>query len=197
MFEKSSQSIEVWSAFLENANIVESNISSWERSLDEQWKRKTTYNFLPNMVEVSFDYYSDLQIGKVWNQYRCARIILSESIILVLKRLMHLDPSRSQACLADMFRSIKLIRIMLSGIYDSIPFHMQQVGTHGELVTSSSMKLLGGEHLLWPLDFLLHNYWSSEKETVRALTILQHIGELGLGQASKIAQTRKSTARQS
>lgn len=144
---------------------------------------------LHDSIEISLDYYDNIQIGKIWNQYRCARIVLSENILLILNQLVLLETKRGQEWLSETSRCIKVIKTMLSGIYDSIPFHLQEISPRGEMIKSMSMQVLGGEHLLWPLGVLLHNFWSGEHERTRAWRTLDTINtKLGLRQASKIVQ---------
>ncbi len=171
------------------AQEIDLKFERWEHTLTARWLRKTAGHKLSSMLEVNIDFYSDIQAGKVWNQYRCARILLHESIIDTLEKLGSINTVSEHECVPGMKRSAQIITTLLSAICDSIPFHLQQIDSNGNLTTYNSQRILGGEHLLWPLDVVFHSQWSNESQRSQARKALEEIGTtLGLGQASKSLQ---------
>jgi hypothetical protein len=174
-----------WFNVLREAQAIELRFREWEHGLTERWHRKTATHNLSSMLEVNIDFYSDIQVGKVWNQYRCARIVLHEVIIEILENLIAINPCSRHKLVYSIKQSAQTITTMLSAICDSIPFHLQQVDSYGRLVTLTSQRVLGGEHLLWPLDVVFHSQWSNDYQRTQARKALEEIGIcFGLRQAS-------------
>ncbi|KIW70549.1 hypothetical protein PV04_02807 [Phialophora macrospora] len=174
-----------WFIALREAQAIDLRFDDWEHDLTERWHRKTATHKLSSVLEVNVDFYSDIQVGKVWNQYRCARIVLHEVIIEILENLIAINTCSRHELVYTIKQSAQTITTMLSAICDSIPFHLQQVDSNGRLVTLTSQRVLGGEHLLWPLDVVFRSQWSNEYQRSQARKALEEIGTcFGLRQAS-------------
>ncbi|OQU98813.1 hypothetical protein CLAIMM_04541 [Cladophialophora immunda] len=179
----------VWLDALQGAEEIDRRFEEWERSLTGRWLPMTTSHSLSDVLDATMDFYNDIQVGKVWNQYRCARIALHELIIEIVENVVYICPSSRQNVVPKVKRSAQTITNMLSAICDSIPFHLQRVDSRGQLVTQTAQRVLGGEHLLWPLDVVLHSRWSNNSQRTQAHKALEEIGtSLGLKQASKTIQ---------
>ena len=178
----------------QEAQEIDSTFEAWEQGLAGWWLRRTATHKLSSVLEVNIDFYSDIQVGKVWNQYRCARIFLHEAIIDALEKPGSIDTINRHEIVSRMKRCAHVITTMLSAICDSIPFHLQQVDCSGNLVAHTSQRVLGGEHLLWPLDVVFHSQWSTENQRSQARKALEEIGtSLGLMQALKSIQINDGT----
>ncbi len=178
----------LWLDGLDEAEAIDRELEEWERGLTGRWRRQTiNHRLLLTMIEVTLEFYNDIQVGKVWNQYRCARIFLHETIIQIAEHLLSTGGLDDRERLVHQIKdSAKMITTSLSAICESIPFHLQQVDSKGNLVTQTPMKVLGGEHLLWPLEVVFMSPWSSDSQRAQSCKALQEIGSsLGLLQASK------------
>jgi hypothetical protein len=99
--------------------------------------------------------YSDLWICHTWNQYRCARIIVSEMILSCLRRLHRKSPgARAVSELqSHCIRIRSSTRQLAADICASVPYHFG-VGSTGESQTGSvplNECHTAGLVLLWPL----------------------------------------------
>ncbi|EXJ68434.1 uncharacterized protein A1O5_08226 [Cladophialophora psammophila CBS 110553] len=182
----------LWLDVLQEAEEIDRRFEEWERSLTGRWLPMTTIHTISNALEVTVDFYSDVQVGKVWNQYRCARIVLHELIFEIVENLVCICTSIREGVVPKVQRSAQTINTLLSAICNSIPFHLQRVDSKGDLVAQTVQRVLGGEHLLWPLDVVLHSRWSNSSQPTQARKALEEIGtSLGLKQASKAIQQKQ------
>lgn len=183
----------LWLDALHDADDIDARLQAWESRLTGRWRgrRRLVYH---RAVEV----YDDIQVAKVWNQARCAHIALHECIIEIIGHIASLSlsgysPDGGGAAENEIEtdishriqRSGRTIATLVSGICESIPFHLQQIDPQGEWVTpqtgqTPSMKGLGGEHLLWPLEVVCLSPWSIEAQRMEARKTLEEIGG-GLG----------------
>ena len=178
----------LWLDALNEAEDIDRQLEEWEKSMSGRWQRRNAVHRLSfTTIEVRIEYYSDIQIGKVWNQCRCARISLHITLIQILEHLICLTPDLRDKLVSKLKRSAQIITTMLAAICDSIPFHLQQIDSQGELLTQTSLRVLGGEHLLWPLEVVFTNPWSTDSQRSQAKKILEETGtSLGLRQASRV-----------
>lgn len=183
----------LWLDALEEAEEIDQQLEEWEAGMTGRWRRCHATHLLSNTtIEVDIEYYSDIQVGKVWNQCRCARISLHEAILQILEQLISMGVG--EQLMPKVRRSARVITSMLSAICDSIPFHLQQVDSRGELMPQTSMRVLGGEHLLWPLEVVFTSPWSTDSQRDRARKTLEEIGTgLGLRQASRAISLKSLT----
>ena len=177
----------LWFDALDEAELINESLQNWVGGLAGRWQRRQTTHQLPNTtIDITFEYFDDIQVGKVWNQYRCARILLHETTIQIAERLLSAHkPNGSQKLVRMIKSSARTIASLLGAICESIPFNLLQVDSKGNLVTNSAMKVLGGEHLLWPLEVVFLSPWATSTQRNQARSALQEIGGLGLRQASK------------
>lgn len=187
---KSAHAVELlWLKTLQEAEDIDRRLEEWECSMTGRWLRKTAKHNLSGVIEVTIDFYSDIQVGKIWNQYRCARIVLHEIMIAIWEKLLSIDGCSKHKLVSSLRRSVQVISTLLSAICDSIPFHLQRINSRGELVAQTTQRVLGGEHLLWPLDLVFHSRWSTDSQRSQARKALEEIGTcFGLRQASKSIQ---------
>lgn len=171
-----------WLHILLRAEDIDQALQVWESSLTGRWCRRTSKHPLSTTMNVNVDFYNDMQVGKVWNQYRCSRIILHECRIEILERLS----SGRQNAVRGIMQSGQIISSLLSDICDSIPFHLRQIDSKGALTSQTSQRVLGAEHLLWPLEVVYRSAWSADSQRSQARDVLRDVNTgLGLAQAAK------------
>ena len=193
--EATGNDLTSWLKALHEAEEIDLRLEEWEKCLPDRWLCRSATHSLLTMLQVNLDYYSDIQVGKVWNQYRCARILLHETIIEILECLLFISSNSRDNLVRKMKRSAQTITTLLSAICDSIPFHLRRVNSRGDSVSQTSQRVLGGEHLLWPLDVVYHSHWSNASQRSQARKALEEISNfLGLRQAAKSMQAKQQPA---
>lgn len=146
------------------ASCIEADLIAWLAALPPEFTyethTKSPYDFLleerfcgQSPYDDQYHVYPNLWICNTWNQYRCARIIVSEIILSHIRRISDTSSLRS---LSDEFRlhckTLRLtIRRLSVDICRSVPFHL---GAHEKDVSSNCPapeSYIGGLLLLWPL----------------------------------------------
>ena len=187
MSQSDLQTCRNWLDAYGEAEATEQRLQQWEKDLPGRWRRRATFHQLSSSMRNSVDVYDDLQVAKVWNQYRCARIILHEVTLQILERSEFDNRIPGQTLTTKIISSTQIITAMLSGICDSISFHQGNTDGQDTSWTRVSQKVLSGEHLLWPLSVVLRCPWSNGLQRDQARRTLELIGrELGISRASKI-----------
>ena len=192
--EIAGNSLTSWLKALQEAEEIDLRLEEWEKFLPDRWLCRSATHGLLTMLQGNLDYYSDIQVGKVWNQYRCARILLQETIVEILECLVFISSNTRDNLVRKMQRSAQTITTLLSAICDSIPFHLRKIDSRGEPMTQTSQRVLGGEHLLWPLDVVYHSHWSNASQRRQARKALEEISTfLGLRQAARSMQAKRQS----
>ena len=130
-------------------------------------------------------YYHDIQVAKVWNQRRSARIALHEFLLAKFEELK----GRYQFREIDNWevlsrRSVEIIASMSSEICASIPFHLRRVDADGRKCSSDAQQVAGGCALIWPLETVANCRYIDENHRLMARTTLAEIGHaIGVRQA--------------
>ena len=172
---------------IETARRLESSMQNWYICGGPRWSYQSTELPSPVGEQTTADYYADVQVAKVWNQYRAARIILHRIILDAAGRLQVLktEPRCESGILAAISQeSESIVTSMLTGICDSIPFHLQRIDSVGRQCSSQSQQVLGGCALIWPLDTVLRCRWSKVVHRHLAAQALTEVGQtVGVGQA--------------
>lgn len=145
------------------ASVIEAELVAWLAALPSDFTyetfTKSPYDFLfqercrgvPSFDD-QYHVYPNFWVCNTWNQYRCARIIVSE---IILARMWKISDS-SKLSLSDDFRvhckSLRsTIRRLAVDICRSVPYHL---GAHQKEVSPNCPppeSYLGGLVLLWPL----------------------------------------------
>jgi len=146
------------------ASAIEADLIAWLAALPPEFKyetfTKSPYDFLFQercrgiaMYDDQYSVYPNLWVCNTWNQYRCARIIVSE---IILSHVRNISDSPSWRSLSDEFRlhckSLRSnIRRLAVDICRSVPFHL---GAHQKDASPNvppPESYIGGLMLLWPL----------------------------------------------
>jgi hypothetical protein len=145
------------------ASAIEAELIAWLAALPPEFTYETLtispYDFLFQercrgiaMYDDQYHVYPNLWVCSTWNQYRCARIIVSEIILSHIRQIS--DSSLSS--LSDEFRQHcktlrSTIRRLAVDICRSVPFHL---GAHSKEASPNFPPpegYIGGLMLLWPL----------------------------------------------
>ena len=162
---------------------LDSQMATWLNLDDSRWKFGTTEG------PVVVDYYADIQVSKVWNQYRCARIALQEMILEAERRLRSTADADDSYLTLIRRESLATITFLLAGICSSIPFHLARVDSSGRPSSPHKQQVLGSCALLWPLGTVLQCKWSSQDQQSQARETLHEMGQLvGVQQAFNVAE---------
>ncbi|PKY05950.1 hypothetical protein P168DRAFT_250959 [Aspergillus campestris IBT 28561] len=143
------------------AYAIEAELMAWLASLPAEFLYTTVEDPTPVAVTMGWGpapwnnrhhIYSDLWICNTWNQYRCARIIVSEIILSCLRRLATgaTVPAELQSHCS---RIRGTSRQVATDICASVPFHfgVDNFTTKPSLYFPVHQSYLGGLMLLWPL----------------------------------------------
>ena len=164
---------------------LDAKMKNWHLCGDSRWTRKTTEWYLPSGKRSDADYYSDVQVSKVWNHWRDARMILHSALIDLVA---HIQSSKIDYSIRDLEStregSMRTINDMIAGVCASIPFHLQKIDATGRPSTQRNQRILGGCALIWPLQMVIKCKWAAQTERQRAIEALQVIGnDIGVKQA--------------
>ncbi|GFF46730.1 uncharacterized transcriptional regulatory protein YKL222C [Aspergillus udagawae] len=144
---------------------IEAELLAWLASLPPDFSYTTVENTYSDAAfkrlcrgilpyNNQYHIYSDLWICHTWNQYRCARIIVSEIILSCLRRLFVKSAGASPSELqSHCFKIRSTTRQLATDICASVPYHFG-VGSTGESQTGSvhiNESHTAGLVLLWPL----------------------------------------------
>lgn len=164
-------------AVIQKARQLDSLGVNWYMRGGSRWSYQTIYLYSSSEHLTTVDYYSDVQVAKVWNQYRSARIILHEIVVAATQCLQKFDSSRENDYLvATERKSLSIITSMLSGICQSIPFHLQKIDSSGRQCSPQSQRVLGGCALIWPLETVLRCRWREAHHRDQVTGALNEIG---------------------
>ena len=172
-------------AVIQEAHELDSLVVDWHVSGGSRWDYRTTSLASSSGQQTTADYYSDVSIAKVWNQYRSARILLHEIIVKVTQQLQESGSTRERDSLAAIrYDSLLIVESMLTGICNSIPFNLQKIDPMGRQCSSQSQRVLGGCALIWPLETVLRCRLSHADHWNRASQAFNEIGHIvGIRQA--------------
>lgn len=146
------------------ASSIEADLIAWLAALPPEFTyethTKSPYDTLLQekcrgqaLYDDQYHVYPNLWVCNTWNQYRCARIIVSE---IILSHIRQISDSSSLRSLSDEFRLHcktlrSTIRRLAVDICRSVPFHL---GAHEKDVSPNCPppeSYIGGLMLLWPL----------------------------------------------
>ncbi len=169
---------------------LDASTTRWFQCGGERWKhRKQSLN--PATHDQHPDYYADMQVAKVWNHYRCSRVLIHEAILSAIEGMDNLTTVESTDELSSTkTRSHATIKTMLTDVCNSIPFHLQKVDSHGLPCSPRSSRLLGACALLWPLEIVRQCRWADIEHrrdiTKASYEIDQVIGVRGVCQSTEV-----------
>ncbi|RLL97115.1 hypothetical protein CFD26_106349 [Aspergillus turcosus] len=145
---------------------IEAELLAWLASLPPEFSYSTVENTLSDAAfkklcrgilpyNNRYHIYNDLWICHTWNQYRCARVMVSEIILSCLRRLFVKSAgARIPSELQSQFRKIRsLSRQLAAEVCASVPYHFG-IGNTGEIHSDSvpiNESHTAGLVLLWPL----------------------------------------------
>lgn len=177
-------------------SVIEAELIAWLAALPSdfnyQIKTKSPYDFLFQErcrglapYDDQYHVYPSLWNSSMWNQYRCARIVVSE---ILLSQLRQMSDGSSLRSLSDEFRlqcqTLRAtIRRLAMDICRSVPFHLQAHVNHSPNCPPPE-SYLGGLMLLWPV--FLAGVVESPTHALRRFSVqcLKIIGHtMGLDQA--------------
>lgn len=146
------------------ASSIEADLIAWLAALPPDFTYETLikspYDFLFQercrgiaLYDDQYHVYPNLWVCNMWNQYRCARIIVSE---IILSHIRQISDSSSLRSLSSEFRIHwkglrSTIRRLAVDICRSVPFHL---GAHQKDTPPNfppPETYIGGLMLLWPL----------------------------------------------
>lgn len=169
-------------SLVEDAMCVELAMAEWYKRQDGRWARKSAT--LRGKDSPFVDYYSDIQVAKVWNYWRVARILLHGVLLDAIDRITTSSYTFGRGLELLRRNSLIIMERMLSGIAASIPFHLQRIDEQGRPTTQVSQRALGGRALMWPLKMMLECRWSTATHRNEAVQALHFIGDVvGVKQA--------------
>ena len=144
--------------------------------------------------ELSKEFFNDIQAAKVWNQYRRVRICLNETLLAVANDLIEQhcwDLSlTAMRQLGDVFTHARdVIQSMVSGICNTVDYHMHRIDSEGQACSDKSQRLLGGKTVLSPLEVVLRCQESTSEDKAQAGSALEEIRHgLGILQALNVLE---------
>ena len=178
--------------FLAEGKEIESQLLNWTHRLEPWWQRHTSIIESADGQYTTVDYYSNIQISKVWNQYRCGHQLLLETMIkaaLELGKLEHCEQTFKGYLRRLVQSSQEQVESLMDGICDSIFFHLQRIDQEGRLCEGNSNGVIGATALIWPLKMVLSCESSNEQQTCRARKALWEIGDdIGIREATLFVQ---------
>ncbi|KAJ5314611.1 Histidine phosphatase superfamily clade-1 [Penicillium atrosanguineum] len=146
------------------ASAIEADLIAWLAALPPDFNyenlTKPPFDFLFQercrgiaLYDNQYHVYPTLWVCSTWNQYRCARIIVSE---IILSHIRQISDSSSLRSLSDEFKTQcntlrSTIRRLAVDICRSVPFHL---GAHLKYASPNfppPESYIGGLMLLWPL----------------------------------------------
>lgn len=180
------------------ASSIEAELIAWLAALPPgftyETHTKSPYDFLLEercrgqaLYDDQYHVYPDLWVCNTWNQYRCARIIVSEIILSHIRQIS--DSSSLSSTLSDEFllhcKTLRsTIRRLAVDICRSVPFHL---GAHQKDASPNfppPESYIGGLMLLWPLflaGVIENPQHSLRRWVVQCLKMIGHT--MGLDQA--------------
>lgn len=167
-------------ALLEDGMVLEESMLQWSGQQKARWEIKAT-----EVMGSSVHFYADIQVAKVWNHWRVARIILHSTLLAIIE---HLDqqPAGLEAGLRSAHdESLTIVQEMLSDISASIPYHIHEIDEKGRRSNQIQQRVLGGRALMWPLKMILDCKWSAPSQRGDAVETLHLISDgFGIKQAA-------------
>lgn len=179
------------------ASAIEADLIAWLAALPPDFNYDTLTNSPYDLLfqercrgialyDSQYHIYPSLWICSTWNQYRCARILVSE---IILSHIRQISDSSSLRSMSDEFRTHcktlrSTIRRLAVDICRSVPFHL---GAHLKDASPNfppPESYIGGLMLLWPL--FLAGVVENQSHSLRrwAVSCLRMIGNtMGLDQA--------------
>ena len=136
---------------------------------------------------VPLGYYHDIQVAKVWNQQRSARIALHEFLLAICEEIQVRRQFWDKYDVEILRRrSVGIIASISSEICASIPFHLRKVDANGLKCSSDAQKVTGGCALIWPLETVADCRYNGEDHRLMARATLAEIGHaIGVRQATR------------
>jgi hypothetical protein len=126
------------SAILTLTLSVEESLEHWANNLPEDFRfihgRENRQDALHGIYHV----YKSFSIARIWNIYRCARLLANQVIIRCLTSISRLP---SASFLSQLLKSQALLTSLCADICASVPCHAEP----------SSFRAASGHSLLWPL----------------------------------------------
>lgn len=169
-------------------------LQKWQVQEEDRWICRTA-DIPPPDEQTRPTYYADIQVAKVWNYWRVARIMLHELIVSIIEHVESLHPSLQGSLYQLKDQSAQVVVEMLQGIAASVPFHVQKIDSRGHKISRSSQRVVGGSALIWPLQTMLECRWALPKQRRLALETLHDVGEVfGVKQAQVCLQQFESDA---
>ncbi|KAH8424867.1 Zn(II)2Cys6 transcription factor [Aspergillus melleus] len=145
---------ETLTSLLETGERLDLEFNQWHRGMPDEWLPQR----IPSPAGGTLLVYPDTTAAGVWNYYRSARIVLQRCLIEVHKRL---DPfCKASSGLPDPDVNLDtpedVIRGMISGICDTIPFALGDVDYLGHATRNhgregTGLKAIQEFALLWPI----------------------------------------------
>lgn len=151
----------------------------WRGQQTARWGVRTT----DTDTESGQHFYSDVQVAKVWNHWRVARIILHSTILNIIEQ----QPPSERATKLRWVQaeSLAVVQQTIAEICASIPYHIHQIDEKGRQSSQIEQRVLGGRALMWPLKMVLSCKWSSASQRREAVEALHLIGDdFGIKQAA-------------
>lgn len=175
--------------------------SNQEVLASDRWRRSVT--LLPSLNDCSsVEYFKSLEAAQYWNQDRCARIHLRQSLLkLAMYILRHhdadIDAYQLKEAEAIITESSHIIDTLLDEICNSIPFNLCRIDSSGrKFETYRSQRVLGAAGLVWPLEVVLGCEQRSRWHADLAASTLRQIGyEIGVKQALVVLEEYESGSR--
>lgn len=167
-------------SLLEDGMILEERMLQWCGQQKARWEVRAT-----QVMGSPVHFYADIQVAKVWNHWRVARIILHGTLLAVLERLDQ-PPVELEGRLRSMQTdSLIVVEQMLSDISASIPYHIHTIDEKGRPSSQIQQRVLGGRALMWPLKMILDCKWSAPSQRGDAVETLHLISDnFGIKQAA-------------
>lgn len=165
------------------------NYEKGDKGFSARWQRYTTSTLPDDEANAPVEYYKSVESAEVWNQHRCARICLHESLLELAEHSLTQRSStiggKTQHDLENIIaESTDIITQKLDDICGSIPFCLHRINTSGETSNDQSQRVCGGGALIWPLEVVLNCPLSSDSHRLLARETLREVGRsIGVRQA--------------
>ena len=177
-----------WTGVLDAVERIDTHLAQLTSQFQGRWDIHTIPESTQTGKLTTLDYYHDIQVAKIWNQQRSARIILHEFLLAICEQVYPQHRIRDNDNYLETLRkrSVEVIALMASQICASIPFNLRRLSADGRGCSSDAQQVAGACALIWPLETIAKCCFTSEHHRLTARVTLAEIGNtIGVRQATR------------
>lgn len=158
------------SLFIKAVLVIEHDLAKWAAELPSTWAFHTVVSGVHTPTYEGYSHISpNLPIAKIWNYYRCVRMITND---LLLEHSTALAATADQGKLR--LRCLLTLSRMRRDVCASVPFTLHYFENAGKMPAPTASPAFS---LIWPLRYAASSRGASQALYEWVVTTLHHIGQ--------------------